>query len=65
MSLVIHLDAERSQQLATLASERAVTSEQLINEVIDEYLRRRSEEFSRAASYVLEKNADLYHRLAQ
>ena len=62
-TLMMKLNDEREQQLQRLAAALGVSLETVVERSIDEYVRRQSVE--KAADYVLQKNAELYRRLAQ
>ena len=50
-------------EVERLASERGISITEYLRLSVEEKLRR-DEEFERATAYVLEKNAELYRRLA-
>ena len=51
-------------QLKEKAARLGITLRDLVLLSIEEILSRPDEEFRQAAEYVLQKNAELYHRLA-
>ena len=55
------IDAHRIQELA---KDAGLAVEELLRRGVSEWLAKPSRDFSEAASYVLEKNADLYKRLS-
>jgi hypothetical protein len=55
---------ETARQLALAASERGVPVEELLQKIADDFLVRKME-LQVAASYVLDKNMELYRRLAK
>ena len=66
----IQLADQATKRLEELARKAGMSPEQLLNEGIEGWLnapRSNSEEpsFSEAATYVLQKNQELYRRLAQ
>ena len=63
-TIVIEMSDERFARLHELADSLRVTPENLARVSIEELLDRPDESFRQAAEYVLEKNADLYRRLA-
>ena len=63
-TLTISLPEDRLQQLKERAAELGVAPEELVRASIEELLTRPDEEFQRALTYVLTKNAELYRRLA-
>ena len=63
-TLTIALPEDRLQQLKERAARLRITPEELVRASIEELLTRPDEEFERALTYVLEKNSELYRRLA-
>jgi hypothetical protein len=63
-TITIPLSEERFLKLQELAKEAKVAPEELLRASIEEWLGRPKEDFTRAANYVLRKNAELYRRLA-
>jgi len=63
-SITIAIPDERLLKLKELAARFQVTPEELVRVSVEEILTRSEEDFQRAASYVLKKNAELYQRLA-
>ncbi|NLG64279.1 MAG: DNA-binding protein [Actinobacteria bacterium] len=64
MKLSVELTPQQEQQLAALAERLQVAPEALAAAALRDLLEQRSAEFERAATRVLEKNAELYRRLA-
>jgi len=62
-SITIAIPDERLLKLKELAARFQVTPEELVRVSVEEILTRSDEDFQRAASYVLKKNAELYQRL--
>jgi predicted transcriptional regulator len=62
--ITISLPDDRLQQLQEIASRLSVAPEELIRASIEDLLARPDEDFRRALEYVLDKNAELYRRLA-
>ena len=60
----IPLDETRLHQLEDAAQQAGRSVEEVIQLSIDDFLSRRRE-FTKAADYVLNKNAELYRRLAK
>ena len=63
-SITIELSPERLLELQKLAARLGVRPEELARLSVDELLSRPDEAFEGAADYVLEKNEELYKRLA-
>ena len=63
-SITIPIPDERLLKLKELAARLQVTPEELARVGVEEILTRSEDDFQRAASYVLKKNAELYQRLA-
>lgn len=55
---------QKARQLAEAAREKGVCVEELLQQITEDFLSRK-EGFEAAARYVLNKNAELYRRLAQ
>jgi hypothetical protein len=64
-SITIPLSEERLLRLRELAKEAKVTPEELVREILEEWLKPPNEDYARASGYVLQKNAELYRRLAR
>lgn len=60
----IPLSDERLAQLQIRAQQAGVTPEEFLRRRVDHLLDRPDEQFLKAATYVLKKNAELYRRLA-
>jgi hypothetical protein len=63
-TVTVSLSEERLEQLRELARRVNVSPEELARAGLEDWLRQPREDFSHAARYVLEKNAELYKRLA-
>ncbi len=63
-SITINLSDEQLQKLEQLAKESGVTAEDLLRSSIEDWLNYPKSDFAQASSYVLQKNAELYRRLA-
>ena len=62
--LGLHLPEPTASKLQEAAERVSGSPEQLSNLSIEEKLARLEDEFRRSAEYALQKNADLYSRLA-
>jgi hypothetical protein len=63
-TITITLPEDRLLKLKERATRLSVSPEELVRVSIEELLSRPDEAFQRAVNYVLEKNAELYRRLA-
>lgn len=63
-TITVSLPADRWQKLREIAAQYRVTPEDLVRVSIEEMLARPEEDFKQAVNYVLNKNAELYRRLA-
>jgi predicted transcriptional regulator len=63
-TLTITLSEERLAKLQEIADHFNIRAEDLARVSIEELLTRPEESFQRAADHILQKNADLYQRLA-
>lgn len=63
-TLTIDLPTEQFEKLEQLAKQHRVAPEALVRYSVEELLARPQEEFERALTYVLQKNAELYQQLA-
>jgi antitoxin FitA len=63
-TLTFTVPEEKANQLADAAREMGVPVEDLLRRITDDFLARQ-EGFEAAAKYVLQKNAELYRRLAK
>jgi antitoxin FitA len=63
-SITIDIPDEQLQKLQQLARDCQVSPEDLLRVNIEDWLARPQDEFTQAAAYVLNKNAELYRRLA-
>ena len=64
MRLSVDLTSKQEQQLAAIAARLNVAPEILAAAALRDLLDRREDEFEAAAARVLEKNRELYRRLA-
>lgn len=63
-TITIQLPDERMEQLQKLAQEAKMLPEELLCARVEEWLSGPSQDFLKAAQYVLKKNEELYRRLA-
>ena len=63
-TITVSLPADRMQKLREVAAQYRVAPEDLVRASVEELLTRPEEEFKHALEYVLDKNAELYRRLA-
>jgi len=63
-TITIPLSDERLAQLRTWAEQTGLTPEEFLRRRVEQFLDRADEQFREAAAYVLQKNAELYRRLA-
>lgn len=63
-TLTINLTDDRLRALEKLSNRLNISSEELVRMSIEEILTRPDETFQHAMKYVLEKNSELYKRLA-
>ena len=64
MTISLELDEVESQRLQELALTLKVDAKELARAAINDLVSRPAEDFDRAVQYVLEKNRELYRRLA-
>lgn len=64
MSLTIELSDELSKRLQEIAAREGVSAEELAKVGLEDWLLRPRTDFLEAARFVLEKNRELYRRLA-
>jgi len=64
MKLSIELSPADTKRLAEEAGRLGVTPERLAHAAVSDLLAREQEDFAAAARYILEKNRELYRRLA-
>ena len=63
-SITIDLSDSQLQKLQNLAREYGIATEVLLKASLEDWLNLQKGDFVNAADYVLEKNAELYRRLA-
>jgi len=64
VDIMVHLNEEQAKRLQKLAQSLAVEPTELARAAWNDLLTRGDDDFQRAASYVLQKNRELYERLA-
>jgi len=64
MKIAIELNAAQTERLRAIASELGVDAEQLAQAAVADLVSASAGDFESAASRVLEKNRELYRRLA-
>lgn len=64
-SITVTIPDEQLEKLQQLALENQVSPEDLLRANIEDWLAASNDDFTQAASYVLNKNAELYRRLAR
>jgi len=64
VTVTVTLSEDRFQKLQDLAKQFNIPVEQLLRVSFEELAMRPQEDFQRALEYVLEKNKELYKRLA-
>lgn len=63
-TLTITLPEEQADRLRELAQAAGTSPEELLCAGVEEWLSHSRRDFAEAAAYVLQKNAELYRRLA-
>lgn len=63
-AITIEIHENRLAQLREVAERFGISAEDLVRVSIEELLSRPDEEFERATNFILNKNAELYRRLA-
>lgn len=63
-TITIPLSDERLAQLRHWAEQAGLAPEEFLRRRVEQLLERPDEQFRQAAAYVLQKNAELYRRLA-
>lgn len=63
-AITINITEQQLQKLQSLAQKLGMSTEELLSASVEDLLNYRQNEFNQAASYVLQKNAELYQRLA-
>lgn len=65
MSITLDLDAEQLRRLEERARTLGVEPTELVKKALDQLLARPAPNLEQVADYLLEKNRELYRRLAQ
>jgi antitoxin FitA len=63
-TITISLPEDHARKLQALAEDAGVEPGELLRARVEEWLQSAESDFETAASYVLNKNAELYRRLA-
>jgi antitoxin FitA len=63
-SITIPISEERLSQLRLWAEQAGLAPEEFLRRRVEQLLDRPDEQFQQAAEYVLQKNEELYRRLA-
>jgi predicted transcriptional regulator len=64
VTITVTLSEDRLQKLQDLARQFRIAPEELLRVSLEELIARPQADFQKALSYVLEKNKELYKRLA-
>ena len=64
-SITVTIPDEQLEKLQQLALDNQVSPEDLLRANIEDWLAASNDDFTQAASYILNKNAELYRRLAR
>ncbi len=64
VTITVTLSEDRLQRLEDLAKQFRVAPEELLRVSVEELIARPQADFQKALEYVLEKNKELYKRLA-
>jgi antitoxin FitA len=62
--ITINIPEEQLQQLQAMAQANNISPKELLRATIEDWLNYPKSDFEQAANYVLQKNAELYRRLA-
>ncbi|TAF07554.1 MAG: DNA-binding protein [Nostocales cyanobacterium] len=63
-AITINIPDEQLQQLQVMAQANNISPEELLRATIEDLLNYPKSDFEQAANYVLQKNSELYRRLA-
>jgi antitoxin FitA len=63
-SITVTIPDEQLEKLQQLARDSQVSPEDLVRANIEDWLDTSNDEFTQSASYILNKNTELYRRLA-
>lgn len=64
VTITVTLSEDRLQKLQNLARQFNIPAEELLRVSFEEFIARPQEDFQKALEYVLEKNKEIYKRLA-
>jgi len=64
ITITVTLSEDRLQKLQELAKQFRIAPEELLRVSVEELIARPQADFQKALAYVLEKNKELYKRLA-
>ncbi len=64
VTIIVNLSEDRLQRLVELAQRFNIPKEELLRVSFEEFVNLPQEDFLKALEYVLEKNKELYKRLA-
>jgi len=64
VTITVTVSEDRLQKLQDLAKQFNIPTEELLRVSLEELVARPQEDFQKALEYVLEKNKELYQRLA-
>jgi antitoxin FitA len=64
ITITVTLSEDRLQKLQDLAKQFNIPMEELLRVSFEELVARPQEDFQKALEYILDKNKDLYQRLA-
>jgi hypothetical protein len=63
-TITIPLSDDRAAQLRTWAERAGLSPEEFLRRRVEQFLAQPDDQFRQAAAYVMDKNAELYRRLA-
>jgi antitoxin FitA len=63
-TVTFQIEEKKAEMLNEAARERGIGVEELLQQIAEDFLSRK-QNFEAAAKYVLQKNAELYRRLAK
>ncbi len=64
VTITVTLSEDRLQKLQELANQFRIAPEELVRVSVEELIARPQPDFQKAVDYILEKNKELYKRLA-
>ena len=65
MKIAIELNSVQAERLQTIAASLGVNAEELAQAALSDFVNAGAEDFEAAAAQVLQKNRELYQRLAK